>query len=105
MGKCIICDSTFESSSKKQVFCSNSCRQKNYRIETQKLLKEIRQKRKEIKIQELPIKEPKLAVSTPKVDSDIKIEKEPFKSPKKEIKEMPPNLGRLEKMRWMRENS
>lgn len=47
--KCIICQKEFEAATKKQRFCSNSCRQKNYRKEIKEMIAEIRLKKAKIK--------------------------------------------------------
>ena len=47
--KCIICEKEFVATTKKQKFCSNLCRQKNYRKEVKEMLTEIRLKKAKIK--------------------------------------------------------
>lgn len=49
MKKCLICKKDFENATRKQRFCSNSCRQKNYRKEVKELLAEIRLRKSKIK--------------------------------------------------------
>jgi len=49
MKECIICKKDFNPATKKQRFCSNSCRQKNYRKEINEMIAEIKQKKAKIK--------------------------------------------------------
>ena len=49
MKQCIICKKDFNPATKKQRFCSNSCRQKNYRNEINEMIAEIKQKKAKIK--------------------------------------------------------
>lgn len=59
MKQCIVCQKDFENTTKKQKFCSNSCRQKNYRKEVKELIADIRTKKAKIKpIEEVLAKEP-----------------------------------------------
>jgi len=65
--KCIICQNEFVATTKKQRFCSNSCRQKNYRKEIKDMLAEIREKKAKIKpilpvLNEKRIVEPKIEI-------------------------------------------
>jgi len=52
MKQCLICKKDFENATRKQRFCSNSCRQKNYRKEVKELIAEIRLKKSQIKLKE-----------------------------------------------------
>lgn len=49
MKQCIVCQKDFENTTKKQKFCSNACRQKNFRKEVKEMMAEIRAKKAKIK--------------------------------------------------------
>lgn len=49
MKQCIVCKKDFNESTRKQRFCSNSCRQKNYRKEINEMIAEIKLKKAKIK--------------------------------------------------------
>jgi hypothetical protein len=49
MKNCTICKKDFEPATKKQKFCSNSCRQKNFRREVKEMMAEIKLKKAKIK--------------------------------------------------------
>lgn len=78
MKNCNICKKDFEPATRKQKFCSNSCRQKNYRKEVKDMIIEIRLKKDKIK--------PILDVSMQKAISSTKIDKEVQKTPPNGLK-------------------
>ena len=96
MKQCIICKKDFNPATKKQRFCSNSCRQKNYRKEINEMIAEIKQKKAKIK----PVEEV-LAIKTIEY---------PQKATKPEIKPqngqpVPPNgLVGMALIEWKIEN-
>jgi hypothetical protein len=49
MKQCIVCKKDFNAATRKQRFCSNSCRQKNYRKEVNEMIAEIKLKKAKIK--------------------------------------------------------
>lgn len=96
MKQCIVCQKDFENTTKKQKFCSNACRQKNFRKEVKEMVAEIRAKKAKIKpIEEVLVKE---AVNYPK------------EYPKPEIKpqngkpEPPTGLTGIDLAIWKSEN-
>jgi hypothetical protein len=92
MKKCLICEKDFTSATGKQRFCSNSCRQKNYRKEIKELLIAARLIKNEIK--------PNTAVFKKKqVDASIKREK-----PLKQELNPPEHLKGIDITIWKAEN-
>jgi hypothetical protein len=89
MKNCNICKKDFESATRKQKFCSNSCRQKNYRKEVKDMIAEIRLKKDKIK--------PILDVSVQNVATSVKIDKEVQKTP-------PIGLKGIELLEWKMQN-
>jgi len=96
MKNCTICKKDFEPATKKQKFCSNSCRQKNFRREVKEMIAEIKLKKAKIKpIEEVLAKEP---VNYPKEY------KKPEIKPQNGKPEPPPGLTGIDLAIWKSEN-
>ena len=94
--KCIICQKEFEAATKKQRFCSNSCRQKNYRKEIKEMLDEIKLKKAKIK--------PILSVSDKSVVVTQKIKEKPAIVVQNNKLEPPKHLKGIDLTIWKSEN-
>jgi hypothetical protein len=96
MKNCTICQKEFEPATKKQKFCSNSCRQKNFRKEVKEMLAEIREKKAKIK----PI-EDVLGIKSTKYPI---LEEKPVIKPKNDKLEPPAGLTGIDLAIWKSEN-
>ena len=94
--KCIICQKDFEPATKKQKFCSNSCRQKNFRREVKEMLAEIREKKAKIN-PIVPVLEEKRTVE-PKTEIKAEIK------PQNNKPEPPVGLTGIDLAIWKSEN-
>lgn len=80
MKQCIVCKKDFNESTRKQRFCSNSCRQKNYRKEVNEMIAEVKLKKAKIKpiidtsvvIDKIVPKKENTQLNKPEPPSDLK---------------------------------
>lgn len=96
MKQCIVCQKHFENTTKKQKFCSNACRQKNFRKEVKEMMAEIRAKKAKIKpIENVLVKE---TVNYPKEYHKAEIK------PQNSKPEAPVGLTGIDLAIWKSEN-
>jgi len=96
MKNCTICKKDFEPATKKQRFCSNSCRQKNFRREVKEMIAEIKLKKAKIK----PIEE---VLGIKPTECPI-LEEKPVIKPKNDKLEPPAGLSGIDLTIWKAEN-